>query len=267
MTHWQQRDTYHYTHDLSPQHWAWEFLRRNPEYQQDWQQFNQRWQALEHDYGKAPHRNFAKWKEDPRAVVSESDAQLICNEDLGIACAIEDNKILIECWMGAKWGFYKFPLNPNYCKPQIPAELLWRERDIVAKTLDNHAKGMKVNNSREHLSTLQFDLRFSLKEQLDSARIQLANARRKAYKAGKIKLRLKDNVVYWTYLLRYADAQAMGVSHTEIQHFLQNETSINLEHLVSHLNTMWQGEYLDILLLTPPNQEKLGIDSHAKQHL
>ena len=170
MINWQQQETYHDTHTLSPQHWAWEFLRRNPEYQRDWERFNQRWQALEQDYGKAPHRDFSRWKKDPRAVVSESEAKLICPEELGIACAIEDNKILIECWMGAKWGFYKFPLNPNYARPEIPRELLWREREIRVKSLDsNDSTCIEAKQDTEHLKTLQFDLRFSLKQQLDTA--------------------------------------------------------------------------------------------------
>jgi len=251
MIHWQQYDKYHYTHRLSPQHWAWEFLRRNPEYQRDWMLFQQRWQALEQDYGKAPQRDFSRWKKDPRAVVSESDAKLICSDDLGISCASEDNKILIECWMGAKWGFYKFPLNPNYINPQIPRELLWRERDITVKILNNNANPLDANDHAEHFSTLQFDLRFSLKEQLDSARIQLAKTRRKAYQAGKIKLRLKDNITYWTYLLRYADARQSDVSAHDAENFLQTETSINLAHIANTLEALWQGEYLNILLLKP----------------
>jgi hypothetical protein len=249
MTHWQQYDTYDYTQRLSAAHWAWEFLRRNPEYLHDWDMFNQRWQALEYDYGKAPQRDFQRWKKDPRAVVSESDAKLICPEELGIACATEDNKILIECWMGAKWGFYKFPLNPNYAHPKIPSELLWRERDIKVKVLDPYLNNLAVPNNAEHLSSLQFDLRFSLQEQLKSARIQLANIRRNAYKTGKIKLRIKDHVPYWTYLLRYADALQIGTAAIAAQKRLQSETSINLQNMSSELEAIWQGEYLDILLL------------------
>ena len=77
----------------------------------------------------------------------------------------------------------------------------------------------------------------------------MVSSRRAAYKAGKIKLSLKDNLVYWTYLLRYADALQLGISSHEAQHFLQNETSINLAHIADALEAMWQQGYLDILLL------------------
>ena len=110
---WRHPNDYSYTAALSAERWAWEFLRRNPEYRHDWQAFITRWCSLEADYGKAPNRDFSRWKNDPRAYVSEQDTDLICPDELGAACIIEDNKILIECWMGAKWGFYKFPLDPD----------------------------------------------------------------------------------------------------------------------------------------------------------
>ena len=243
MKHWQQQDAYDYTNTLSAPRWAWEFLRRNPEYQYDWKNFNQRWQALEQDYGKAPHRDFSRWKNDARAVVSQQESQLICADDIGITCATEDNKLLIECWMGAKWGFYKFPLNPNYRNPQIPKQLLWREHDISLEKI------AQENTNQAHIYSIPFDLRYNLKDQLDMARIQLAKVCRQQYKTQKIKLSIKDNVQYWTYQLRYADAIQAGTHTTEALHYLQAETTIPLDKLPMALEKMWQGEYLDILLL------------------
>ena len=42
-------------------------------------------------------------------------------------CRVDEDKVLIECWMGSKWGFYKFPLSPDTDMPLIGEQLLWRE--------------------------------------------------------------------------------------------------------------------------------------------
>ena len=40
-------------------------------------------------------------------------------------CPGENDQVLIECWMGAKWGFHKFPLDPERIAPASD-ELSWR---------------------------------------------------------------------------------------------------------------------------------------------
>jgi len=55
-------DPYAYCATLTRDQWAWEFLRRNPEYRSDYQQFIAIWRALEADYGEPPNRDFQRWK-------------------------------------------------------------------------------------------------------------------------------------------------------------------------------------------------------------
>jgi len=55
---WRQPQNYSYTESLSVEQWAWEFLRRNRGYQQDWQ-------SLEARYGEPPERDLQRWKRDP----------------------------------------------------------------------------------------------------------------------------------------------------------------------------------------------------------
>lgn len=91
---------YSYTHDLNKKQWAWEFLRRNSAYQKDYLWFISQWKALEKDYGLSPDMDYQAWKQDPRSykiidISSEQDGN----------CAISDDKLLIECWMGNKWNF------------------------------------------------------------------------------------------------------------------------------------------------------------------
>lgn len=229
MPDWRNPDDYTYTAALSAGHWAWEFLRRNTEYRHDWQAFITRWRALETDYGKAPNRDFQHWKNDPRAFVSEQDADLICPEELGAACVIEENKILIECWMGAKWGFYKFPLDPAYTNPDIPNELLWREQEIDPESI---AEDARQNPDLPHIATVYFDLRLSLPEQLETVRLQLGSLRNERHKQGLLKARIRDNVSDWSLCLRYLDAVNAGEDNATINDVLQSDVSAQASALV-----------------------------------
>lgn len=60
-------DAYAYCAVLTRDQWAWEFLRRKPDYRSDYRRFITLWHALEADYGAPPHCDFSKWKRDPRA--------------------------------------------------------------------------------------------------------------------------------------------------------------------------------------------------------
>jgi len=191
--------------DWSRELWAWQFLRRNPEYQRDYADFIARWRALEADYGKAPHRDFPRWKNDPRAYVREGEPDLAC-DNAASACVIEDGKIMIECWMGAKWGFYKFPQDPAKENPAYPGELLWREQEPQPAQL---SPGVPAS-LQPHLAAIQFDLRLSLDEQWEKARKLLAAARRKRAKNSKLRPRVRDNIPLWRCCLDYLDGKPVA---------------------------------------------------------
>ena len=132
---WRNAGDYAFTDILNAGQWAWEFLRRNVEYQRDWQWFIATWRSLEARYGKAPSRDFQRWKKDP-------DAYKIVDDASG-ECRVDQDKVLIECWMGAKWGFYKFPLDPDTDQPVIGEQLSWREQPVSARQVgraDNRQK-------------------------------------------------------------------------------------------------------------------------------
>ena len=110
---------------LTRDQWTWEFLRRNTAYQNDYRQFIALWHALEADYSAPPHRDYPRWKLDPRAYgpLPGNDA---LDQPTGELCVADNDRILLECWMGAKWGFYKFPLDPQRATPPGADELALR---------------------------------------------------------------------------------------------------------------------------------------------
>jgi hypothetical protein len=189
--------------------WAWEFLRRNPAYQADYREFIALWQALEADYGAPPNRDYPRWKNDPRASRPAWDPSL----SSGAACAADDeDKQLIECWMGAKWGFRKFPLDPAI---NLPEELTWREFPIDVEVIDAHT-GAEPPRTPEKL-TLRFDLSLPLPAQLEAAKRQLIAARQLRAKTGSLPPRnLREGVSIWRLWLRLLDALDAGASINSI---------------------------------------------------
>ena len=189
---WRKAQDYEFTKNLSSELWAWQFLRRNPEYKKDYDWFIAQWRALEADYGAAPNRDFSRWKLDPRAYAPDEITQGFCEDDK--SCASPDgDKVMIECAMGAKWGFYKFPNSPEIEFPGVPDKLIWRELDVSVST--PHSK------AQTHEMDLRFDLRLPLSKQLSSAKQKLVAAQRRFKQRGE-----GFNIMNLTGYIRLLDA-------------------------------------------------------------
>lgn len=208
---------------LTRDQWAWEFLRRNPEYQADYRQFIALWRALEADYGTPPNRDFSKWKRDPRAYGPlPGDAELAAPE--GELCTVDDDRVLLECWMGAKWGFYKFPLDPARTAPG-PDELSWRPPPQVDTPVE-----------APYRLDLAFDLSLPLPPQLEAAKFRLvsraAELRRQGLPAPKT---VANQHARWTTML----------------HLLDDAASADAENaaLLDEAQALVAGGYRDILRL------------------
>ena len=191
-------DPYAYCATLTRDQWAWEFLRRNPAYRADYQQFITIWQTLEADYGAPPNRDFQRWKLDPRAYgplpgAGESDLSNTASD----LCVGEDERVLLECWMGAKWGFHKFPLDPRVYAP-TPDELNWRPLPAQA------ARDIEA----PYRLDIAFDLSLPLPPQLDAARFRLVSKMAELRRAGHTAPRsVASERVHWTKLLQVLDGQ------------------------------------------------------------
>mgnify|MGYP001097757997 CR=1 FL=1 len=209
---------------LTRDQWAWEFMRRSPGYRSDYRRFITLWQALEADYGAPPNRDFTRWKQDPRAYGPlPGDAELA--EPTGELCVVDDERVLLECWMGAKWGFYKFPLDPDRSTPPSPAELTWRPPPQSASPI-----------AEPYRLDLSFDLSLPLPPQLEAARFRLvrhaAELRRKGHAAP---VTVANQHARWTHMLRLLD----GVEAPNGEN----------APLLDDARTMAERGYLDILRL------------------
>ena len=213
------------TATLTRDQWAWEFLRRNPDYRRDYQAFITIWRDLEADYGAPPNRDFSRWKQDPRAYGPlPGDADL--SAPSGELCVGDGERVLLECWMGAKWGFYKFPLDPGRGTPPGPDELAWRPPPQAKAGVDE-----------PYRLDLSFDLSLPLPPQLEAAKFRLvsraAELRRRGLAAPKT---VASERARWTQMLQLLDATAAGEA-------VEDKESLR------KAQAMAQGGYLEILRL------------------
>lgn len=203
---WRKEADYAFTARLDAAGWAWQFLRRCPQYRTDFIWFATTWRMLEADYGEAPRRDFFHWRQDPRAWRAETEIAG-CGTDV---CPGENDQVLIECWMGAKWGFRKFPLDPAI---DFPEELAWREQPIGVEVISVE----QIATLAPERIALAFDPSLPLDAQLDSARRELALIRHGLAKHNRLPpLTIRQGAPIWKTWLRLMDGLEAGARLPEI---------------------------------------------------
>lgn len=203
---WREAKDYGFTAELDATGWAWQFLRRCPEYRTDHAWFAETWRALEAEYGAPPERDFFRWKQDPRSWRGESEIAGCGTE----TCPGENDQVLIECWMGAKWGFRKFPIDPAV---DFPKELAWRDQPVQVEPVSASEVGLF---SQERVA-LGFDLSLPIDSQLEAARRKLALLRHGLAKSGALPPQsVRLGAAPWTVRLRLLDGLDAGASLLDI---------------------------------------------------
>ncbi len=181
--------------------WAWEFLRRNPRYQAEWADFHATWEALEAAYGRPPDRDFCAWKNDPRAWVRADEAD-------GGDCRIDQDKVLIECALGARWGFHKFPPDPRDAQAALEGRIAWRPRAPARRRIDPE-QAPQTDPLRQVL--MRFDLDLPLREQIEQAKRELQLLQRQRRREAGLTMRsVRSLAPHLQRELRLLDAEAAG---------------------------------------------------------
>lgn len=241
--HWNDTGSYEYTRKLNASQWAWEFLRRNAEYQKDWYWFNETWQAMEADYGSPPNRDMSRWKQDQRAWRSEAELHG-CD---AAVCEKKGDGLLIECWMGAKWGFFKFPLDPHKNAAEVKDILSWRELEAGVQLVDRE-NATDINN--ELNVALMFDLTLPLRQQLEEAKRFLVASQRTLKKAGKLESYcITGSRKRWKKGLQLLDARNAGESEENILLTLFEGNDLVMAELAMEVEAYVAGGYTQILLM------------------
>ncbi len=237
MLDWRDADAYRFAAELDAGGWAWEFLRRNPDYQQEWQAFITTWRALEAEYGRAPNRDFCAWKLDPRAWLAAAE----CEEG---DCRIDGDKVLIECALGARWGFYKFPPDPAADAVVQQERLAWR-----AVELPTHLQSADERPDSGQVA-LVFDLQLPLAAQLEQAkRLLQIEQRRQIKKASLLPPRIAAHGPRLTRMLQLLDGAQAGAEPSRMVQVLGFDSVEALDHALEEAKQLRDGGYRRLLLL------------------
>ncbi len=238
---WSDAGAYRFTDPLTLSQWVWEFLRRNDDYRRDWLVFQARWEALEAAYGRPPERDFQAWRQDRRAWV-------IAGENEG-ECRVDQDRVLIECWMGAKWGFHKFPLDPAIDNPVSPEQLTWREvQQPVRPATPADCDTARASPAR---AAVAFDLDLPLRQQIERVQRFLVSRQRRLLREGRLQMRTRSALApRWRLMLRYLDALRSGARGDRIEALLNPGGAVeDFERLCDEARRLASGEHGELLLV------------------
>jgi len=196
---------YNYTDKHNKEQWAWEFLRRNPEYQRDYKQFIHRWHTLENLFGKGADCDIQAWQNDIRSLANEWDSDMIMLDEL--PGAERDNTtqepIQIDLWMQQKWGFDCFPIDPEHQSTEVFETIQWHEQKIDLDDIRFDAQ------NTDPIAQVNFDLRYSLHDQLEAAHKDLITLTGQLQRLGKVKLVASDHYEEWLQQIMLLDDEEL----------------------------------------------------------
>jgi len=242
---WRNAAAYAFTERLTREQWPWEFLRRNPDYRREWAAFMTTWLELEAAYGRPPNRNFTAWRQDPRAWVLASH----CASG---ECRIDQDRILIECALGARFGFHKFPPDPADDDPVGAGRLVWRERPApaVQELGPPELARLSARSAAEPAQMiLAFDLSRPLRAQLEQAKRHLQMAQRLRVREGRLTLATVAGLRgRWTCALRLLDGESAGTTGETLAQGLASGCGGDQRAALGvEARRLRDGGYLDIL--------------------
>ena len=193
---WRRPEAYAFTAGLSYHRWAWEFLRRNTEYQREFAEALRLLQKgiEEHGADLMNERYASGYSIDPK-----DDKFLIISRDLSIE-------------LRARWGIYGF-VNFEHADP---VGLKFVGAHQVVGYLSAEMSGLDEDHPvrlENHEALVRFDLRRALDPQLDRARELLKSFRQNMAAKPLHQRRRKDK---WVGYLQVLDAKASGATYEKI---------------------------------------------------
>lgn len=213
MPDWRKPDDYPLTKDLlTGREWAWEFLRRNPKYREEWK------------------RTLSKWEEGPRPlrittedieIPPEGVAELRIHRQEDEFSAIDDPASPIffirsrEAFQ--EWGLFPGYVNPDTDKPSFLFPSNIDSEHHVAHTPFVLRGAVSARKLRPHNVLVPFDLRLPLNPQYDAIKDTLASQQQRYFEEHGDKVQnVKRHRDKWPTYLRALDGVSSGASRKEI---------------------------------------------------
>jgi len=194
---WENEDEYKYMDNHTPELWAWEFLRRNPKYQEDW------------------IRELSRWKKS----ISEKDP---FRDLITPGCRPNENEPPQKLPFDQARAKYNF-LEPEIIDPSIDNYRQAKDSDLPLFYLSG---GLYVENEfgilqmvgiEKSEAVLLFDLNAPIEEQYKRVRKELLELQNEFLKNKKLKApRNSGKSKFWKKYIRILDAYAQNIKPREI---------------------------------------------------
>lgn len=223
MANWLNPDDYPFSSKrTSLREWAWEFLRRNPEYRQDYANFIARVSDLEKKFGQDWKQQDSARENIPPKKPGES-----CKA-WRFRCDVEGEKaqsLPLEQWYAQKWGLRERMGDPDQgitdyiifiTTSDFPRriEILDHAHDLFQdQPIGEDSSGGEELFIRDGLALIAFDLRIPVKKQITKAAKLLKAAKKRDGVKVKSVHKAKDK---WAIYLRVLDGLAAGIGNAEI---------------------------------------------------
>ena len=131
-------------------------------------------------------------------------------------CRIDDDKVLIECALGARWGFHKYPPDPAIVDAVGEGLLTWREfprKTVIVGAQDEAWLGAEASRV-----AIGFDLTRPLRHQIDQAKRTVQLLQRKRCRSGDVELAsARHSAAGFVLMVRLLDGLAAAADEAELQ--------------------------------------------------
>ena len=230
---WKNDADYAYTEQLDANGWAFEFLRRDPDYRMDFEKVYSTKEQLKAQHG--PYKdNESAWRQDKRAWIYEPPIKkgetrkhwMLRSSAVGL----EPKRNWFLDWYRAKWGLVtRFP-DPSYPADPTPEFNALDEFPLFPKYAEvgEFFEGDEADgNQMSRTAVVVFDLWRPLKEQIKAATVQLIARAKEQMAEEKVahgtaaKPQLKGHktgnaLIKFRQYLRTLDGVAAGAKPKEI---------------------------------------------------
>ncbi len=213
---WKDPEAYPETDDLSLGQWAWQFLRRNPEYQTDFAKWCELRDGLDDPEGRLPmiDQDLSFFVCDPPA--SDGETYATYRKRVG---GKEHGYKTLDSHLGEKYGFRPDARLRGFLPdPREDRQHVWFETSVVHKFAGIPGeRGEYVGGPEAFEVLVRFNLEWSIEVQLENARKTLKSLRayyRKNDAFEPIEKRTRLNK--FQFYIRLLDAEVSGAKAGEM---------------------------------------------------
>lgn len=217
---WRSPDNYPDPARTGLDQWAWEFLRRNPDYRDDWRRYSDCCAALRAKYGamletaEREPTDFAFTHHDPLGCVYEPPRRRRENDDRWRRRVGKGSCTPLGVWLCGKWGIRLADGLPDPNMQEFKG--LWSSSSKTVRRVTSMPQGSKFLTTSP---AIQFDLTRPLEPQIEAAKRELKGLQRYFTQHDPVNSdatrRAQSGTMYSRYI-RVLDAIAAEATVTEI---------------------------------------------------